>query len=131
MLDIDDKKSTQGYVFLYTGDTVNWKSFKQSIITDFTVEVEYIVAFEATKVAFWFKKFITEMDVMSSDVIPLYYNNNGVIALAKESRSHQKSKYIERWFYLIREYLKKKYVEVQRVDSTDNVVDPLIKPLSQ
>ena len=33
---------------------------------------------------------------MTSDAIPLYYDNNRVIALAKEPRSHEKSKHIER-----------------------------------
>ena len=69
--------------------------------------------------------------MISSDAIPLYYDNNGTIALDKEPRSHQKSKYIERRFHLIHEYLEKKFVNVQRVDSTKNVTDPLTKPLSQ
>ncbi|WP_286652554.1 Ty1/Copia family ribonuclease HI, partial [Sphingobacterium hotanense] len=58
-------------------------------------------------------------------------DNNGAIALAKEPRSHQKSKHIERRFHLIRDYLEKGFVEIKRVDSTDNVADPLTKPLSQ
>ena len=42
------------------------------------------------KEAVWNKKFVTELGVILSIefVIPLYYDNNGVIALAKESRSH-------------------------------------------
>ena len=68
---------------------------------------------------------------MTLDAIPFYYDNNGVIVLAKESRSHQKSKYIERQYYIICDYLKKKYVKVQRVDFTNNVADMLTKQLSQ
>ena len=68
---------------------------------------------------------------MPSDAIPLYYDNNGAIALAKEPRSHQKSKHIERRYHLIRDYLEKGYVEVKRVNSIDNVADPLTKPLGQ
>ena len=68
---------------------------------------------------------------MTSDVIPLYCDNNGAIALAKELRSHQKSKHIERQFYIICDYLEIKYVKVQRVDSANNVADPLTKQLSQ
>ena len=83
------------------------------------------------KQAFWYKKFAAELGVMSSDAIPLYCDNNGAIALPKESRSHHKSKHIEQRFYLIRDYLKKGYVEIKRVDSTDNVADPLTKPLVQ
>ena len=55
----------------------------------------------------------------------LYHDNNDTIALAKEPRSHQKSKHIKRRFNIIRDYLKKKYIEVRRVDSMDNIADPL------
>ena len=64
---------------------------------------------------------------MTSDATPLYCDNNRAIALTKESRSHQKSKHIELHFHIIRDYLKKKYVEMRRVDFIDNVVNPLIK----
>ena len=56
---------------------------------------------------------------------------SGAIALAKEPRSHQKSKHIERRFHIIRDYIDKKYVEMKRVDSMDNLADPLTKQLSQ
>ena len=82
-------------MFICNGSTVSWKSFKQPIIVDSTREVEYITASNAAKKGFWFKKFITKFKIMTSDAIPLYYNNNGAIALAKESRFHQKSKHIE------------------------------------
>ena len=95
------------------------------------MEAEYIAASKAAKEVFWYKKFTVERGVMSSDVIPLYCDNNGAIVLAKEPRSHQKSKHIERQFHLIRDYLEKGYVEVKRVDSTNNVADPLTKSLGQ
>ena len=63
--------------------------------------------------------------------VPLYCDNNRVIALAKEPRSHQKSKHIERRFHIIRERVKKGNVLVQKVASTDNVADPLTKALTQ
>ena len=74
---------------------MNWKSSKQSIITNSITESEYITSSEATKKAFWFKKFIIELDIISSDPITLYCNNDGAIALAKEPKSHQKFKHIE------------------------------------
>ena len=95
------------------------------------MEAEYIVASEVAKESFWYKTFAAEIGVMPSYAIPLYCDNNGAIALAKEPRSHQKFKHIERWYHLIRDYLEKGYVEVKRVDSVDNAVDPLTKPLGQ
>ena len=96
MSDIDDRKLTSGSLFICNGGVVSWKSFKQTMIADSTMEAEYITASEAAKEAFWYKKFAAELGVMSSDAIPLYCDNNGAIALAKEPRSHQKFKHIER-----------------------------------
>ena len=42
-----------------------------------------------------------------------------------------KSKDIERQFHIIQEYLKKKFIEMQRVNSTLNMTDTLMKPLNQ
>ena len=91
------------------------------------MKMEYIVASKAAKEAFWFKKFIAKLGVIPSDAILLYYDNNDAIVLAKESRSHQKSKHIERRFHHICDYFEKGYIEVKRVDSMDNMTDSLIK----
>ena len=96
-----------------------------------TIEAEYITASNAAKEGFLFKKFIAELEVMISDAIPLNFDNNRAIVLAKEPRSHQKSKHIEWRYHIICDYLEKKHVEVQKVDSADNMTDPLTKQLSQ
>ena len=82
-------------MFIYNDSTISWKSFKQPIIADSITEAEYVAALDAAKEDFWFKKFIAELEVITSDNIPLYCDNNGAIALAKELRSHQKLKHIE------------------------------------
>ena len=51
--------------------------------------------------------------------------------MAKEPRSHQKSKHIERRYHIIRELIGKGDVIVQKVASADNVADPLTKALTQ
>ena len=112
MSDLDDRKSISGYVFACNGGAVSWKNFKQPIIMDSTTQTEDVVASDAAKEGFWFKKFIVEFGIMTSDAIPLYCDNNGAIVLAKELRSHQKSKHIEWWYHIIRDYLEKKYVEM-------------------
>ena len=129
--DRDDSKSVSEFVFILNGVAIYWKSFKKTVIANSTMEAEYIAASKAAKEAFWYKKFAAELGVISSDAMPLYCDNNGTIALAKEPKSHQKSKHIERRFHLICDYLEKGYVEVKKVDSTDNVADPLTKSLGQ
>ena len=70
---------------------------------DLTIKAEYVTASDVAKKGFRFKKFIVELGVMILDTISLYCNNNGAIALAKEPKSHQKSKHIERQYHIIRD----------------------------
>ncbi|CAA7049618.1 unnamed protein product [Microthlaspi erraticum] len=110
---------------------VSWKSSKQSTVADSTTEAEYIAASEAAKEAVWIRKFITELGVIPSYSSPvdLYCDNNGAIAQAKEPRSHQKFKHIERRYHLIRDIVDKGDVKISRVSTDANDVDPLTKPL--
>ena len=52
MSDIDDRKSTSENLFICNGSAVSWKSFKQTVIVDSTMEAEYIAASKAVKEAF-------------------------------------------------------------------------------
>ena len=78
------------------------------------------------------KKFITDLGVVPGNegLISLYDDNNGVIAQAKEPRSHPKSKHILRRFHLIKEIMTQGDITVERVPFEDNIVDPLTKLLS-
>jgi len=110
---------------------VSWKSSKQITVADSTTEAEYIVASEAAKEVVWIRKFIAELGVVPSisNPVNLYCDNNGAIAQAKEPRSHQKSKHIQRRFHLIREIVDRGDVKISRVSTDANVADPLTKPL--
>ena len=111
IIDVDDRKFKSGYIFVCNGGAVSWKNFKQPIITDSIMKVEFIATSEVAKEVFWFKKFIMELSVIPSNTITLHCNNNSTIAITKEPKSYEKSKHIKWWFYIIREYLKKKFVE--------------------
>ncbi|KAM1729771.1 hypothetical protein ACFX12_020113 [Malus domestica] len=127
------KSSNSGYVFTLNGGAVSWKSKKQSVIADSTTEAEYVAAAEAGKEAFWMKKFITELGVVSTITSPvtLYCDNSGAIAQAKEPRAHQKNKHFDRRFNIIRRYAAEGKVNILKVASADNVANPLTKPMSQ
>ncbi|KAK8694673.1 hypothetical protein V6N13_072220 [Hibiscus sabdariffa] len=109
------------------------KSSKQDTVADSTTEAEYIAASEAAKEAVWIKKFISELGVVPSisDAVELYCDNNAAIVQAKEPKSHQSSKHILRRFHLLREIIDRADVEIYKVHTDENIVDPLTKPLAQ
>ncbi|VFQ83746.1 unnamed protein product [Cuscuta campestris] len=92
-----------GYVFCLNGGAVTWKSYKQNTTADSTKEAEYMAAAEAAKEGVWLKNFITGLGVVPSikNPIPLFCDNNGAIAHAKEPWSHEKTKHIVRRYHII------------------------------
>ena len=84
MADDDGRESTLGCIFLsneiwYIGRVLNNWSLQ-------ILEVEYIVAYEIAKEAFWS---VTELGIISWVDTTLFFDNIGAIALAKELKSHQ------------------------------------------
>jgi len=120
-------------VFCLNGDVVSWKSSKQETVVDSTTEAKYIAASNAAKEVVCIRKFISDLGIVPSivDPIELLCDNNGTITQAKEPRSHQKSKHIQRRYHLIREIIKRGDVKICKVPTLDNVTDPLTKALAQ
>ena len=54
--DVDDRKSTSGYVFTLAEGAISWKSSKQTITASSTMYVEFVACYEATRQVNWLKK---------------------------------------------------------------------------
>ena len=52
---LDNRKSTLGYIFTYGGGTISWRLKLQEHTTLSTTKAKYILTSEATKDAIWFK----------------------------------------------------------------------------
>src|SRR5664279_4517336 len=130
--DLDDSRSQYGYMFILNGGAVSWKSSKQDTVADSTIEGEYIAAADAAKEGVWMKNFITELGVVPSALEPMeiHCDNNGANAQAKEPRSHQKNKHIQRRYHLIRQFVSDGDIKMCKIHTDLNVSDPLTKPLS-
>ncbi|KAL2248324.1 UNVERIFIED_CONTAM: hypothetical protein Sindi_2684700 [Sesamum indicum] len=96
------------------------------------MEGEYIAALEAAKVAVWMKNYIQELDEVPSIVEPIFiFCYNGAIAQAKESISHHHSKHVLSCYHILREMVSRGDVRKDRVNSVENIVDPLTKLMLQ
>ncbi|KAJ9557236.1 hypothetical protein OSB04_011850 [Centaurea solstitialis] len=108
--DRDDSYSQSGFVFLLNGGAVSWRSSKQSTVADSTMEAEYIAVNEAAKEAVWMKKFIGDLGVVPSvqDPIEIFCDNEGAVILAKEPRSHKRTRHILRKFHYVQKVVEDK-----------------------
>ena len=53
--DLDDRKSTSGYIFQVGGGSVSWKCSKQSCVALSTAEAEYMALSSAAQEAIWMR----------------------------------------------------------------------------
>ena len=51
----DDKKSTSSYIFMMAKGAISWKSVKKTLTTSSTMEAEYVVCYEATKLHYGYR----------------------------------------------------------------------------
>jgi hypothetical protein len=77
-----DSQSQYEFVSCPNGVAISWKSFKQEMVPNSTIEIEYIVTLEAAKEVVWIIKFDFELSVVWSVSNPwnLCCDNNGAIA---------------------------------------------------
>jgi len=59
--DINNRRSTTGYVFIIDETTISWILKLQNIVSLSIVEAEYVVAIEARKEMIWLQRFMEEL----------------------------------------------------------------------
>ena len=127
--DVDERKSTSGFVFFMGNAAFTWSSKKQPIVTLSTCEAEYVAMSNCVCQAIWLRSLLKELHVSENDPTEIFVDNKSAIALAKNPVFHDRSKHIDTKFHFIRECVAKKEVVLKFVKSQDQVADIFTKPL--
>ncbi|KAK2986530.1 hypothetical protein RJ640_005572 [Escallonia rubra] len=129
--DVDDRKSTTGFVFYFGKATFTWTSKKQSIVTLSTCEAEYAAATSTICHAIWLRSLLKELSLIQDESTQIYVDNKLAIALAKNPAFHDRNKHIDTRYHFIRESIAKKQVQVKFVKSEDQDTDIFTKLLNR
>ena len=92
--DLEDRKSTSGYLFCYKGCLVSWNSSKQKTVSLSSTEIEYIALANAAKEALWLKQLLNELNKDANQTL-IYCDNKSTICLAKNPEMHSRTKHID------------------------------------
>ena len=128
--DKETRRSTSGYVALLNGTAISWASKRQTSVAQSSCEAEYIAASEAVKEAVWIGRFLEELHQTRIYPIPLYCDNQGAIALAKNPENHQRTKHIDVRYHYIREKEEDGTIEIRYLPTEQMVADGFTKSLS-
>ena len=72
--DIDNRKSTTGFVFTLGGTAISWTSNLQKIFTLSTIEAKYVAATEVGNEMIWLHGFLDELG--KKQEIGILYSNS-------------------------------------------------------
>ena len=125
-VDIDNRKSTTGFVFTLGGTTISWASNLQKIVTSSTTEAKYVAATEAGKEMIWLHSFLDELGKKQKMGI-LHSDSQSAIFLAENSAFHLKSKHIQTKYHFIHYLVEDNLVILEKICGFKNPTDMLTK----
>lgn len=128
--DIDTRKSTSGFVFMFGSGSISWGSNRQKCVALSSTESEYIAGSEAVKELVWLKRLTDDLDVNVGNPV-LYMDNQGAIKLTKNPEFHKRTKHVEVRYHFMREKFEEGIFQLKYVNTKEQVADIFTKPLSR
>jgi hypothetical protein len=129
--DVDDRKSTTGYVIKINDCLINWVSKKQSTVSLSSAEAEYMSISATIQEMKWIKNLLSELDVLSDRTPILYCDNQSAIAISENDKFHNRTKHIDIRHHYIRDAVKNKEIQLQWIESKNQQADILTKSLTK
>lgn len=126
--DIDQRRSTTGYVFLLHGAAISWNAKRQQTVALSTTEAEYMSLSSATQEAIWLKTLNDEL--FSSVQIEMNCDNKSAICLASNNMYHKRTKHISIKYHFVRERVADKSIRIKYVPTDQMIADVLTKAIT-
>jgi len=127
--DIDDRKSTSGYVFSLGSGVVSWASKKQPIVTLSTTEAEFVAAAFCASHAIWLERILRKLKQCQRKCLTLMCDNSSTIKLSKNPVMHGRCKHIDVRFHFLRDLTKEGKIELSYCDTSEQLADIITQPV--
>lgn len=127
--DLEDRKSTFGYVFIQSGAAVSLSSKKQPVVTLSTTEAKFIVAAACACQGIWLRRILEEVKCTHQCPLMLFCDKSSAIKLSKYPILYGRSKHIDVRFHFLRNLAKEGAVELCYCKSDEKIADIFTKPL--
>ena len=93
--DLDSRKSTTGWVFMYNGGAISWRSHQQSVTALSTSEAEYMSISDAAKEARSLLKLNLSLDTNNQNNIKIFEDNRGCEKWTRTLSEPNRTKHID------------------------------------
>jgi hypothetical protein len=127
--DVDDRKSTSGYVFILSEAAVCWSSKKQAIVTLSSTEAEYVAATSCACHCVWMIGVLEQIGYENCECIDIRCDNSSSIKLSKNPVMHRRTKHIDVRYHYLRDLSNQGVVKLVFCGTQEQIADIMTKPL--
>ncbi|CAI7893893.1 unnamed protein product [Closterium sp. NIES-54] len=125
-----DGTSIGGYVCLFGGGAVSWRSKKQNEVGLSSCETEYMALHHGAKEVVWLRRLLEEIEVCQKEPTAIFCDNESAVKLAKNACLHGLTKHIRPKWHWVRRLLDKE-VRLEIVKTHQQAADILTKRLAE
>ncbi|KAM0024789.1 putative RNA-directed DNA polymerase [Helianthus debilis subsp. tardiflorus] len=123
------RRSRTGYLLLFGGAPVSWKSKKQSVVSRSSAEAEYRAMATTVSEILWFRWLLTELEATQHGPTTLFCDNEAARHIANNPVFHERTKHVEMDCHFVRERVESREILPAHIESHLQIADLLTKPL--
>lgn len=128
--DVDNRKSTFGFVFCLGFGPITWSCKKQHAHTLSSTEVEYRVVVHASQDILWLRQLMTEFGFPPDCPTVLWCDNQSAIHISCNLVEHQCTKHIELHIHFIRQQIQGGILSLEYIPTDVQVADIFTQPFA-
>lgn len=123
------RRSVTGYVVLFGGSPISWKSKKQSTVAKSSSEAEYRAMSQAASELTWLVRLLDELGVQNLNPVKSFCDNQSALHIARNPVFHERTKHIDIDCHFTREKVMEGLIELRYLPSKSQLADVLTKIL--
>ncbi|GKB75214.1 putative RNA-directed DNA polymerase [Tanacetum coccineum] len=100
------RRSRTGYLLLFGGAPISWKTKKQNVVSRSSAEAEYRSMASTVSEILWMWWLLKELNINLNEPTPLFYDNQAARHIANNPVFHEQTKHVEMDCYFVRERVK-------------------------
>ncbi|KAI7938875.1 hypothetical protein MJO28_014454 [Puccinia striiformis f. sp. tritici] len=123
----EHERSTTGYLLQHCGNPITWGSKRQDVVAMSTCAAEYVALSIATQT-------LANIKIILDDVCPIDHyeilcDNQAAVLVATDNASRKKTKYLQRAFYFVNDFVRKYQVKLYWISNQFQLADIFTKRL--
>lgn len=125
--DVDERRSTSGYVFTMQGGAISWGTHRQRTVALSSTEAELMSIVGALQEMLWLRRLKAELTPGCTEITTLYCDNKSAISIVRNNNFSPRTKHVDIKLKFTREKLEDGSIKLEYIPTSEMSADALTK----